>query len=377
MKLQCALREYDFSIIKKIITIMITLAVLLNMASVVSPVSSSNSSDEFTDFRESEHFVFNIPSSYLINEIYPNELQSFLSKMDKLYKAMAELTGFTPYGKIQINYDPLMDPKIKYASGVRGGNIMTLSRFAVHNLIEEISYGNVYWIVVHELGHNLGVYPSFNPEFTADFLALYSSVVTGIPLTDWHERTGEINASLDLWYESEYAWLSRTNVDWSKITPHDTRYGSIITCAVISLVKSSGNDWSSIKKTFQSYYDGSFTQKTRYVGSTNAVNLNEFIDRIDFFSGVDFRSEKLNYSDWLQYLRKEFPVGVMGHVRGGSEIEIHDVLEVLKFLAGIDSLLHHCEIAHEASRITGGVRVNINDVLEMLKHLAGIDSLLG
>jgi len=342
--------------------------------------SSVEEADEFTPYRESHHFSFNIPSSYLKNEIFPHELEQYLSKMDDLYEAMANFTGFTDFtakGKIHINYDPSLDPQTTYARGIRGGNQMTLSWYAIENLVEEISYGNVYWIAVHELGHSFGLFPDFNIEFTADFLALYASVTTGIPLTDWHPRTKNINASLDSWYENEYNWANSPMSDLPTGTLHDTRYSSILTCAIISFVRDYG--WEAISKTFQSYHNDSYinyTEKIKYVGTTGAIRFHEFINRIDYFSGTDFRKNYLDYEDRSKELQKEFPVGILGHILGKDKIGLSDALELLKFLRGADSIIARCEIAFEAARITGGSRPNMTDVLEILKYLAGVQSKL-
>jgi hypothetical protein len=88
---------------------------------------------------------------------------------------------------------------------------------------------------------------------------------------------------------------------------------------------------------------------------------------------------------WACYCREK------GDVNNDGVIDIKDVMEVLKYLAGIDSILdlsncpHHscgvgsCETksARNAAMITQRSNPSITDALEILKHLAGLPSRLG
>jgi hypothetical protein len=67
----------------------------------------------------------------------------------------------------------------------------------------------------------------------------------------------------------------------------------------------------------------------------------------------------------------------LGQVRGEGKVSINDALEVLKHLAGIDSVIDNCEIALMASLIVSEGKPTIADVLEILKHLAGIPNKIG
>jgi hypothetical protein len=67
----------------------------------------------------------------------------------------------------------------------------------------------------------------------------------------------------------------------------------------------------------------------------------------------------------------------LGQVRGEGKVSINDALEILKHLAGIDSVIDNCEIALMASLIVSEGKPTIADVLEILKHLAGIPNKIG
>jgi hypothetical protein len=57
---------------------------------------------------------------------------------------------------------------------------------------------------------------------------------------------------------------------------------------------------------------------------------------------------------------------------GNGNITIADALEILKYIAGIDSLITPGNEAWEAALITGEATPTIHDALEILKYIAGI-----
>ena len=63
-----------------------------------------------------------------------------------------------------------------------------------------------------------------------------------------------------------------------------------------------------------------------------------------------------------------------GDVNGDNKVTIADALEILKYLAGMSSIISPGESAYDAARVTGGEEPSIGDVLEILKYLAGMDS---
>jgi hypothetical protein len=66
----------------------------------------------------------------------------------------------------------------------------------------------------------------------------------------------------------------------------------------------------------------------------------------------------------------------MGRVLGGEDITIMDAVEILKYLAGMDSVIMEGNDAWLAALITGGNEPQIGDVLEILKYLAGMDNVI-
>gem|GEM_PF-2789645 len=77
-------------------------------------------------------------------------------------------------------------------------------------------------------------------------------------------------------------------------------------------------------------------------------------------------------------LQARFTIAVRpGHVLGNDTIGIGDALEILKYLAGMTSVVNQNNSdSWSAARITGGDKPVIGDVLEILKKLAGMKSLL-
>jgi len=66
----------------------------------------------------------------------------------------------------------------------------------------------------------------------------------------------------------------------------------------------------------------------------------------------------------------------VGRVLAG-EPTIEDALEILKYLAGMESVVSDGNVAFYTACITGGAEPSIADVLEILKHLAGMSSVFG
>jgi uncharacterized repeat protein (TIGR02543 family) len=65
---------------------------------------------------------------------------------------------------------------------------------------------------------------------------------------------------------------------------------------------------------------------------------------------------------------------ILGDVDGDGKITISDALEILMYLAGLDSEISTCDYAKNAARIKGGNDASICDALEILMFLAGMKS---
>ena len=66
----------------------------------------------------------------------------------------------------------------------------------------------------------------------------------------------------------------------------------------------------------------------------------------------------------------------LGHVTGDERVTIGDALEILKYLAGMNSVVVPDTPSWNAARITGGEKPTIGDALEILKKLAGMSNLI-
>jgi hypothetical protein len=64
----------------------------------------------------------------------------------------------------------------------------------------------------------------------------------------------------------------------------------------------------------------------------------------------------------------------MGDVDLNGVVSILDALEILMYLAGLDSVINDNPKSHAHGRITGEANPTINDALEILMFLAGMDS---
>jgi hypothetical protein len=68
---------------------------------------------------------------------------------------------------------------------------------------------------------------------------------------------------------------------------------------------------------------------------------------------------------------------IPGDVDGNGVVTITDALEILMYLAGMDSALDQPDNFNAARVITGGEKPTINDALEILMYLAGMESVFG
>jgi hypothetical protein len=66
----------------------------------------------------------------------------------------------------------------------------------------------------------------------------------------------------------------------------------------------------------------------------------------------------------------------VGFVRGEDSITVHDALEILKWLVGLDSVIAEGNRAWNAALITGGDSPTAHDAREILKWLVGLDSMI-
>jgi beta-glucanase (GH16 family) len=68
---------------------------------------------------------------------------------------------------------------------------------------------------------------------------------------------------------------------------------------------------------------------------------------------------------------------IPGDVDGNGVVTITDALEILMYLAGMDSALNDLDNFNAARAITGGEKPTISDALEILMYLAGMESVIG
>lgn len=369
---------------KRVLSMLIALSLVFAVI-VTAPINAivTQPIDEFTPYRESEHFLFDVPSSFLTGNITPEQLGWYLSEMDRLYEAMADFVGgkngWLPIDehrtgdirKVLIKYEP----NIAYMNAVVGRPHINFGSGGISAIVNDIRQGQICWDSVHELGHNFGKLPNFNVEWIADFLGAYAILSTQITLVPYSHQGAwqrSNDGTFDSWYQAEYNWQARTDVDWEKIyTIYDTRYGSILNCAILDFVRDNG--WEIISQAFGSYHDGSYPYDgKKYGGSRKAILFNEFIDRIDYFGNVDFRSEYLDNEDWIEYINGLFPVASIGYVKiGGQEYATHTTNLQLN---GQNLIDHDIEVLDQMTNL-GVLNLRNNQITNILP-LNGMTSLV-
>ena len=291
----------------------------------IEPAIITQPIDEFSPFRESEHFLFDLPSGFLRDKITPEQLGWYLSEMDKLYEALAEFVGGADNWLPKSKFDTGDPRKIFMCYEPKGGGGMSAplgypliyfnNMLEVGDTLNNIRNEQIYWAPVHELGHVFGFYPRFSAEWLADFLMMYVSIATGMMYSGpIQEKLGlPAEPTLEGWYQREFNWQNQTGIAWWALTMSDynSRQGTWLNMAILNFAHDYG--WEALKRTFGSYHDSSYPYAGQwYEGSGLEVNYHEFIDRIDYFSGVNFRSDYLESMGWLDAIEEEFPVTVIG-----------------------------------------------------------------
>ncbi|MCL1903209.1 MAG: hypothetical protein FWF94_02180 [Oscillospiraceae bacterium] len=292
-------------------------------AGVTRPSEITQPIDEFYPYRESAHFLFDIPSSYLRGEITPEQLGWYLSEMDKLYEALADFVGGAD-GWLPDSRYTTGDPRKVLMMCVNSGGGMSayLGRTQINfntefyngdhimRTVNGIRNAQIYWAPVHELGHVFSHNQYFSAEWLADFLMMYASIATGI------NYTGPIQPKLGLpdeptlegWYKREMNWQNQTGIAWWALTIYDnnSKQGTWLNMAILNFVRDHG--WDTLKRAFRSYHDSSYHYEGQWYESKWWVDIDyhEFIDRIDYFSGVNFRKEYLENMGWLEAVEEEF-----------------------------------------------------------------------
>jgi Leucine-rich repeat (LRR) protein len=66
----------------------------------------------------------------------------------------------------------------------------------------------------------------------------------------------------------------------------------------------------------------------------------------------------------------------LGHVLGTRDYTINDALEILRYIAGLPSVLDGCDVAMMAALIISEEVPGVQDALQILRHLVGLPSAL-
>jgi len=263
----------------------------------ISPACSTDEED-YDFIRESEHFIFEIPYSYLPTQISPANLQRWLSHLDAAYESYAELTGLTPCGGQKIKIVEASGTMYGWAWVYGGHPYIYWNPECISSELKSIDeFDNWSFGILHEIGHlfDKDSEPNwvFHGEVTANLKVVYAIDV----LLDCHYNMGGYRYSLQDMYDYFYNWSIQDDGD-------DDRYTDKITLAFINVARRYG--WSVFTQAFKSYSDDSYP----YAGSNcGAEKYNEFVDRLEYFSGsADIRNECFNVGNWLETIERHYPL---------------------------------------------------------------------
>ena len=246
--------------------------------------------------QESEHIRLELHQQLV--SITSGQLTDWLSNLDRVYEKYAELMGGnTPSEGNKIVIQSVGQEITAWARAVVGGNRIYWNSFYVSETLDEfVNNGDWSFGIMHEMGHNFdkGTEPNwiFNAEITANFKPYYALDV----LADCNFYG---KYSLQDQYDDSYSWSVQDDVD--------DRFGDKITLGYFNVARKYG--WNVIKETFKSYWDNSYPFPGYYYGGkVDAIKYNEFVDRLEYFSGSpDIRSECFNEGNWLETIERHYP----------------------------------------------------------------------
>jgi len=274
----------------------LTAIMLMYVMSVTSIVAQT---DSYSPYRESNHFIFDIPTSYLTGNITPANLGRFMSHMDDLYEAYTTLMG---------GHTPCNGQKLTFVASnagygwlwVYGGSpYIYWNDGLVASDLKQINDKDVwFWGTLHEIGHlfDKETKPDwfFHAEVTANLKAIYA--IATIPDCQV-EMNGIMRRSLQDIYNYFYDWSVQDDGD-------DDRYTDKISLGFINVANKYG--WNVFTQTFNSYWDNSYPNAG--CNADGAGKYNEFINRLEYFSGsANIRTECFSTNNWQATIEQHYP----------------------------------------------------------------------
>ncbi|MCL2511317.1 MAG: leucine-rich repeat protein [Bacteroidales bacterium] len=251
--------------------------------------------EDYENVRESEHFIFEIPCIYLKHHISPANLQRWLSHLDAIYEAYAELVGGVPCNGEKIRIVKVSGVSYWAAAHIGGCEIFWNSSYITSTLDKIDEFDDWNFGILHEIGH-LFDKPSepnwiYHAESTATFKAFYALDV----IPDCQFELRGLKTSLQEMYDDIYGLLIQYEGE-------DDLYIDKITLTFINIAQLYG--WEAFKQAYHSYWNDSYPV---YNCAIAAEKYNNFVDRLEYFSGSsDIRSECF-YEDWLETIERHYP----------------------------------------------------------------------
>jgi hypothetical protein len=247
--------------------------------------------------QESEHIRLELHKQLV--SITSEQLADWLSNLDRVYEKYAELMGGnTPNEGNKIVIQSVGQEIAAWARAVIGGNSIYWNSFYISETLNEfVNNGDWSFGIMHEMGHNFdkGTEPNwiFHAEITANFKPYYA-------LDALADCNFNGKYSLQEQYDDSYYWSLQDDVE-------DGRFGDKITLSYLNVARKYG--WNVMKETFRSYWDNSYPSPGYcYEGNDDAIKYNEFVDRLEYFSGSpDIRSECFNEGNWLETIERQYP----------------------------------------------------------------------
>lgn len=275
------------------------------------------------------------------NQATVSNFNTWLNRMDSVYLALQDLTGYTPYGgrPIELNSSRLnMSSEGGAVDGQNyweliygwSGNPVDISQPHYRSLMRRLAQGDWSDVAIHELSHDFdNIAWEFDPEVLA-FLKIYY-VLTKL--------NGKVYRSdVATFVEENYGpWY--TGADYYNFLKYDFALGSYtkffaqgeygdagMASILIDIQKQIG--WEPFKKTFR-YFNG--LSKSQ-IPKGDGAKLKLFLTKLKDYSGQDVLNEIINrdkniIEDWfnidLEYVEPVYPSVTPGGSSGGGRYDVN------------------------------------------------------
>ena len=217
---------------------------------------------------ESKHFIWECGTKYLKGNISPENFALWLSRLDRVYEAMADLTGREPFD----GRKTVIQEGTEHWATAGYDNCINWNADVIAAEMNDINSGSWSFGIMHEIGHifdfdSAGEQWTFDTEFSANLKVIYAVGTLQAQVS----MDGQAINTLDGMYNHFHQFAVQDDGD-------DKRYGDKLLCAFIDIARTKG--WEPLKKTYRSYLQDGELVIQDYMFTGEYAKMLDFMDRL-------------------------------------------------------------------------------------------------